>query len=108
MGSSGSYTPGPTQPTPIDTGTAMMSAERIVFRGTKATREWRFDKLVGFEHSYDSAWTALQVSNRQRTSGIGYGAVAADDFRMRLDLALAVWRGDREGYVAALKAQFHS
>lgn len=65
----GTYQPGPTNPTPIDTGEALISSERVLFRGTKATREWAFAKLLGYTHSDTDDWTALQVSNRQAPRG---------------------------------------
>lgn len=103
--SRGTYVPGPTSPTAIDSGDALLTQRRLVFRGPKATREWLFDKLIGYAHSDDSTWTAIQVSNRQKTSGIGYGATNAQEFHFRLELALAVWRGDRAPLIAAIEAQ---
>ena len=100
--SRGTYQPGPTRPTPIDEGDAIITNKRVIFRGPKATREWRFDKLVGSTDSDDGYWTALQVSNRQKVSGIGYGSDHADIVRFRLHLALADWRGTRERLVAEL------
>ena len=103
--SRGTFVPGPASPTPIDTGDALLTGRRLLFRGPKATREWLFDKMIGYAHSEDSTWTSVQVSNRQKTSGIAYGAENAQEFHFRLELALAVWRGDRGPLVAALEAQ---
>jgi hypothetical protein len=95
----------PTTPTPIDTGDALLTGRRLVFRGPKATREWLLDEMVGYAQSEDNTWTSVQVSTRQKTSGIAYGADNAQEFQFRLELALAVWRGDRGPLVAALEAQ---
>lgn len=103
--SRGTYVPGPTSPTAIDSGDVLLTQRRLIFRGMKASREWLFDKLIGYAHSDDSTWTAIQVSNRQKTSGIGYGAANAQEFHFRLELALAVWRNDRAPLIAALEAQ---
>ena len=103
--SRGTFVPGPTTPTPIDLGDALVTGRRVLFRGPQATREWLFDKMVGYAHSDDNTWTSVQVSNRQKTSGIAYGADNAHEFQFRLELALAVWRGDRGPLVAALEAQ---
>ena len=103
--SRGTFVPGPTTPTPIDIGDALVTGRRVLFRGPQATREWLFDKMVGYAHSDDNTWTSVQVSNRQKTSGIAYGADNAHEFQFRLELALAVWRGDRGPLVAALEAQ---
>jgi len=101
----GTLVAGPTTPTPIDTGDALLTGRRLVFRGPKATREWLFDKMVGYAQSEDNTWTSVQVSIRQKTSGVAYGADNAQEFQFRLELALAVWRGDRGPLVAALEAQ---
>lgn len=66
--STGHYVQGAEVPTPIDTGTLTITNRRVVFQGPKATREWAFSKLIGFQH-VDLArapWTAIQVSNRRR------------------------------------------
>src|ERR1700682_1731780 len=43
--SKGHYIQGDEVPTPIDTGTLTITNQRVVFQGTKATREWAFSKL---------------------------------------------------------------
>jgi hypothetical protein len=40
-------------PTAIDSGNAYITSQRVIFQGTKQTRECRFDKLVGFQHTGD-------------------------------------------------------
>jgi len=93
-GSRGYYTPGPESPTMIDEGEVLISNLRVVFRGPKQSREWSFPKLLGVTH-YPDGWTALQVSNRQKASGIAYGTNASETVRFRLSLALSV-HGERE------------
>src|ERR1700682_5764264 len=48
--SKGHYVQGDEVPTPIDTGTLTITDQRVVFQGTKATREWAFSKLLGVQH----------------------------------------------------------
>lgn len=107
VGSSrGTYQPGPTSPTPIDTGQAVITDQRVIFGGTKASREWAYTKLIGYSHADDGSWTAIQVSNRQKTSGIGYGTEHGDLFRFRLELAIATWRGSgRDTLIDDLRSQ---
>ncbi len=98
VGSSrGTYQPGPTSPTPIDTGQAVITDQRVIFGGTKASCEWAYTKLIGYSHAEDGTWTAIQGGNRQKTSGIGYGTDHGDLFRFRLELAIATWRGTGRG-----------
>ena len=55
------------------------------FRRQKATREWLFDKIIAVENG--ATWSSVQVSNRQKTSGFGYGSAAAAEVQFRLELA---------------------
>lgn len=103
-GTRGTYVPGPDVPTPIDVGDALISNQRVVFIGQKATREWAYAKLVGVMHDDTDPWTALQVTNRQKVSGILYGWEAAEDVRWRLTLALASFLDERD----KLRAQVSS
>jgi len=72
--SRGHYVAGDEVPTPIDAGTVTITDQRVVFQGPKATREWAFSKVLGLQHvdARRSPWTAIQVSNRQKTSGFLY------------------------------------
>ena len=90
----GHYVPGPESPTPIDTGRAVITDHRVTFGGMKASREWLYAKLIGCQHDPGN-WTVLQVSNRQKASGIGYDAEHAPGIRFRLDLAIATFGGHR-------------
>jgi hypothetical protein len=99
----GLFVPGPDSPTVLDTGDVAITTQRVLFSAPKASREWRFDKLISVDHSPDGSWTALAL--RQRTSGFGYGADAADEVRFRLDLALSVYRGDRDSFLEQLERE---
>jgi hypothetical protein len=63
-------------------------------KGGKYTREWQFDKLLGVMHFTDAPWTAIQVSNREKTSGIAYEGVPPALFRLRLAVAVAIFEGE--------------
>jgi hypothetical protein len=76
----------------VDTGVATITNQRIVFQGPLQTREWDYAKLLGYEHFDSPPWTAIQVSNRQKTSGIQYDHTSAHEVQFRLALALAHFR----------------
>jgi hypothetical protein len=104
-GTRGTYQAGPDQPTVIDTGTATITDQRVVFQGAKQTREWAFAKLIGYQHFDSPSWTAIQVSNRQKTSGVLCDAATAGNFQFRLTLALAHFNGQVPALVTQLEAQ---
>lgn len=105
--SRGHYVPGPESPTPVDVGTVLITDQRVVFRGERQSREWKFAYLTGLEHSDEGFWTALPVTNRQKTSGIGYGEQAADDVRLRLQLATADYHGSRDHLRRQIEQELH-
>jgi hypothetical protein len=90
-GSRGHFVQGPETPTPVDTGVATITNQRIVFQGPLQTREWDYSKLLGYQHFDSPPWTALQVSNRQKTSGILYDKAWAHEIQFLIALALALF-----------------
>lgn len=104
-GSRGHFVQGEEQPTPIDEGTFVVTSQRAVFLGSKQTREWLWSKLIGMTHGSDMPWTTIAVSNRQKTSGVYYGAAIEDTVRFRLDLAVAHANGTVEELVQQLEAE---
>jgi hypothetical protein len=101
----GHYVRATEEETPIDTGTAVVTDRRVAFAGAKQAREWLWSKCLGIEHQPDAPWTAIAVSNRQRTSGIFYGEEAAPTVRFRIDLAFAVATGEDDDLAAELDAE---
>ena len=104
-GTRGHYVQGQEAPTVIDIGTATITDQRVVFQGTKQTREWAYPKLLGYQHFDLPPWTAIQVSNRQKTSGVRCDANTAGDFQFRLALALARYNGQVDQFVGQLQQQ---
>jgi hypothetical protein len=104
-GTRGHYVQGQEAPTVIDTGTATVTDQRVVFQGAKQSREWAFPKLLGYQHFDSPPWTAIQVSNRQKTSGVLCDTASAGDFQFRLALALAHYNGQVPGFVAQVEQQ---
>jgi hypothetical protein len=98
----GHFVQGAPVPTPIDVGTVYITNQRVVFQGAKQTRECRFDKLIGFQHTPDGA-TIFSVSNRQKPTTVFYGQAVAGWVDFRLDLALAHYRGEVPALVGQLE-----
>lgn len=86
--SKGSFQAGEETPTPIDTGTFVVTTTRGVFTGTKQSREWVWSKLLSVAH-HDPGWTAMAVSNREKVSGIGIDADHRESLDFWIDLAVA-------------------
>jgi hypothetical protein len=104
-GTRGQHIQGQEAPVVIDTGTATVTDQRVVFQGAKQSREWNFVKLLGYQHFDSPPWTAIQVSNRQKTSGILCDAATAENFQFRLALALAHYKGRIPQLLASLESQ---
>jgi hypothetical protein len=101
--SRGTYVQGEEVPTPVDIGSFTVTTARAVFVGPKQTREWAWTKLLGITHAVDSPWTAISVSNRQKTSGVLYDNEHEDVVRFNIDLAVAIATGERDGLVKELE-----
>jgi len=99
----GRYVPNQLEQTAIDTGTAVITDQRVVFTGSKANREWSWSKCLAVDHDDDRPFSAIAVSNRQKTSGIAYTDETARDIRFRLDLALAVATGTTDELIRELE-----
>ena len=87
----------------IDRGTVYVTNQRVVFAGTKQTRECAFAKLVGFQHEDAEGSTTFSVSNRQQPTTIHYGSALSGTFDYRLDLALAHFRGTMPAFIEDLR-----
>ena len=61
--------------------------------------------MIGVDHDASGTWTALQVSNRQRTSGIAYGIELSGTFHALLDIAMADWQGRLVDLVTKLRGE---
>ena len=103
--SKGTYEQGDELPTPIDEGTFTLTTTRAVFAGEKQTREWSWSKLISVDHDKEQPWTALPVSNRQKTSGVYYGSEHQELIRFWIDLAVAKATGTASTLAALLEAE---
>jgi hypothetical protein len=102
--SKGTFVQGTPVPTAIDTGTVFVTNRRVIFQGSKQTRECLFAKLIGFHHDDVNGSTTFSVSNRQKPTTIHYGTSVAGAFDFRLDLALAHDRNTVDDLVEQLVA----
>jgi hypothetical protein len=105
--SAGTYVQGVEKPTVIDTGNASVTSERVVFQGDKYTREWDYSKLIGVVHYSDHPATAIQVANRQKTSGIVYagGVPSPEPIRLAMTVAIALYQGERDETLEELRTE---
>jgi hypothetical protein len=103
--SAGTFVQGAETPTVIDTGNASITSQRVVFQGEKYTREWDYSKLIGIVHYSDRPATAIQVSNRQKTSGIVYPGPSPEPIRLALTVAVAVFRGEADETIEELQGE---
>src|SRR5207247_10303163 len=92
-------------PTAVDTGTATITDRRVVFQGSRRSREWDFTKLLGYHHDAQQPVTLFQVSNREKVSGLLYDRQLAEEVQFRLALALAHSRGELDQFVRHLEDQ---
>jgi hypothetical protein len=101
--SAGTFVQGAEAPTVIDTGKASITTQRVVFQGDKYTREWDFAKLIGVIHYSDHPATAIQVSNREKTSGIVYPGPSPEPLRLAMTVAIAIFQGEASETVKELR-----
>lgn len=102
--SKGHYVQGVSKPTAIDTGTVYITNKRMVFQGSRQTRECQFAKLIGFRHDDQAGSTTFSVSNRQTPTTVHYGPSLSAAFDFRLDLALAHYKGTLAELVRQLQS----
>jgi hypothetical protein len=92
-------------PKAIDTGIATITDRRVVFSGSKRTREWAFDALAGYHNDGRVPVTLFQVANREKVSGLVYDRASTEEVHFRLALALAHHNGTVEGFVDHIERQ---
>jgi hypothetical protein len=97
------YVPGVEKLQSVDTGTVVITDQRVVCIGQAQTRKSQFTKLVNYQHHPDGRYTTISVSNRQRPSCISHGHV--ESWCFRLDLADAQFPGEVDRFVAQLKGK---
>lgn len=104
----GHYVTAPPVATAIDSGDLWVTNSRVVFQGHKQTRECDFAKLIGYAHSPSHGSTTFSVSNRQNPITISYGSALYSWFDLRLELALAIYRGATDQLTAQVEGDINS
>ncbi|SRR5581483_6041731 len=97
--------PGEEPPSAMDTGIATITDRRVVFQGSRRTREWVFDNLLGYHNDGRVPLTLFQVSNREKASGLLYDASQAEEVHFRLALALSHYGGTVDEFVNHIERQ---
>lgn len=90
--SRGRITQDPPRETPVDVGQLVITNQRIVFRGAKATRECLFTKLVGYDIEDDGDLT-VSVSNRQKPTQVRVQRSSVTTVSFYVALALSHFNG---------------
>ena len=101
----GKREPGEEAPSAVDSGVATVTDRRVVFHGSRRTREWAFDKLLGYHNDGRVPVTLFQVSNREKVSGLLYDRAHVEEVHFRLALALAHHAGNVDGFVDHIECQ---
>ncbi len=71
-GSSGQLTKNPEVEQVVDFGSVIFTNERVLFAGTKFTREWAFAKMVNVATSANGASVHMNVIGQSKVSGLSY------------------------------------
>ncbi len=87
-----------------DGGDIYVTDQRVIYSSTSRNREWKYGSLLNVMHD-PSGITYMQVSNRQKVSGFGYGQGIADQVRNRITLALAIYDDEVDHLVEDLREQ---
>jgi hypothetical protein len=78
----------------------MLTNERLIFTGPVKTQEWHFDKLLMLSTTPDESDYFINVSNRQKTSGVRFSPTTGREFNRFLGSAAAA---NESGFEAVLK-----
>ena len=84
-----------------DQGTVLLTTERLIFTGSLKTQECNFDKLLQLSTTDDQSDYFINVSNRQKTSGVRFTPTVGREFNRFLGSAAAV---NEHGYEELLKS----
>ena len=71
-----------------EVGDVVLTTDRVLFNGMMNTKEWAFTKWNGAAASEDETDYIFHVSNRQKTSGVLFGARDGREFNRFLSCAL--------------------
>jgi hypothetical protein len=104
-GSRGTFVQGPELHKITDEGPATITNMRVIFQGSRNSREWAYSKMLGVQHDDSRPFTLMHVSNRQKVSGLLYAVSLSTYFRFYLSLGLARFQQATEAFVQSLLAE---
>jgi hypothetical protein len=81
--------------TPVAAGRVVVTTQRVLFTGSKATREWNHAKFYSIDTSSDDSVVMIHASNRQKVSGLSLGK-AGTEFTTFLSLGITIAQHDAE------------
>ncbi len=87
-----------------DQGPLLITNQRIMFAGTKRSREWRFDKMMSCSHSPEGS-SIFAMTGTAKPTGIAYGEKAATEVQFRIELASSIALDTLDRYEAELLAE---
>lgn len=99
------HTPGEESPAIADQGNVIITSQRVIFQGQKRAHEWEYRKMLGYINNETEPWTSIQVSNRERVSGVMYSWSGATYFRFRLAWGLAIFQDELDQFAESLGIQ---
>ena len=99
------HTPGEESPAAVDQGNVTFTSQRVIIQGQKRAYVWEYGKLLGYINSATEPWTSIQVSNRERVSGVMYSWECATYFRFRLAWGLAIFQDEVVKFAESLGIQ---
>lgn len=83
-----------------DEGIALLTTDRLIFVGSIKSQQWDFDKLLMASCNADESDYILNVSNRQKASGVRFSPINGREFNRFLGSAIIV---NEHGYDTVLK-----
>lgn len=86
-----------------DSGNALVTNTRVMFAGSKRSKEWRFEKMMSCSHL--PGGITIFALNTGKPSGIGYGDGPAPEVQFRIELASALALGTLQRYEGELLAE---
>jgi hypothetical protein len=96
----GTLIPGEEYQMDKDQGTVLVTTDRVIFTGSLKTQEWQISKILGAARSADESDFIINVSNRQKSSGVRFDIASGREFSCFLALTMSA---AEEGLAAVLK-----
>lgn len=85
----GTLIPGEEYQMDKDQGTVLITTDRVIFNGSLKTQEWQISKILGAARSADETDFIINVSNRQKSSGVRFDIPTGKEFSCFLALTMS-------------------